>query len=625
MIGRRAHTSVYRELFLSRDFWKWFIASLFIPLALLGSGFDFSNIRLGPWPLYSFLFLVSVLLNGLPIVWEALKGLWNKEINVDELVSIAIVVCLISGEWLEAAIVSSIMVLGSLVEELVSEGARNSIKSLVALSPDTVSLLQDDGTEKEIPLASVKPGDVLSLKPGDTIPVDGIIVKGSTSVDEASLTGESLPVNRGIGSPLSSGTRNLDGHIHLEVLRTGEDSTLGRIITLIQSAESSKVKGTRLVDRYAAWFTPVIICLAALAWIISRDYNHAITVLIVGCPCSFLLSGPIPTVAAIARAAKDGILVKDGLALEALARSETWFFDKTGTLSSGELSLKNLELLDSVDQAKALAYAAAIESGSEHPLGRALVDYVQNLDLPRYEASEIRAQPGYGIGGIVDGHKVDLHTETAKADEEQNLSSIVMDLDGKAVLRLEFQDTLRPHAPSMVKALRSQGVSRLALLSGDQLGPVRHIAETLALDDYKYRLTPQLKLDCLKNEASVGAKTKVFVGDGLNDAPALSSADVGIAMGKRGVDAALDTADIVLLNDTLEALPFLHRLARRMNKIIGINIILSFSINAVSIVLAFLGILSPILGAISHNVGSIAVVCLSASLGLMSSVSRGNT
>lgn len=621
ILGRHTHTSIYKELLVSRDFWKWVLGTLPIGLGLIGGPADLGLPRIPGFPLDlgSLCFLLSLGINGLPIIWGAIQGIRCREINVDELVSLALIACVATGEFLEAAIVSAIMVAGSLVEELVSQGARNSIRDLVDSSPKTVQVLGEDGGEATVELSSVRPGDRLSIRPGQTIGVDGLILQGRGSINEASLTGEFLPVDRKEGEEVSSGTVNLDGHLIVQARRRAEDSTLGRIIALVQAAENSKVAGSRLVDRFARWFTPTILVLAGLAWVLSGRLEQGITVLIVGCPCSFLLSGPVPTVAAIGRAAKAGILVKGGMALEALAESKTWFFDKTGTLTEGWPVLGDIQTLDGLDHDSALAQAAAVETGSEHPLGKALVSHVRARGLFIPQAREIRAQAGVGISGRVGGALVELHGEDPGADSSH--TTVVMELDSRPVLRLVFHDQVRKDAAWALDQLRAQGAGQTVLLSGDQAQPVHTLARSLDIDQAFYRQSPEDKLTRIQAASNRGVT--VFVGDGLNDAPALTAADVGIAMGRAGVDAALETADIVLLEDSIGRLPFLHRLARRMKRTIWINVALSFGLNALAVVLAFLGLLSPILGAISHNIGSIAVVLISASIGLMSTREQG--
>lgn len=617
MVGRHTHRRVYRELLASGEFWTFFVGAILIPAGLALGALKNDWWTWGPFSIPQALLLASVALNGVPIIIGAFKGLMARELNVDELVAIALIACLASAEWFEAATVAAIMKLGSLVEETVSNQARNAIKSLVNLNPATVVLRQADGSEVSVDRAQVQAGDLVVHRPGDVIAVDGVIVQGKASVDEASLTGESVPVNRTEGHEVSSGTINLDGLLLVRALRRGEDSTLSRIIALVQAAEDSKVKGSRLVDRFAKWFTPTILVLAGLTWLITGDWERAITVLIVGCPCSFLLSGPIPTAAAIGRAARLGIMVKDGLALEDIARANEWYFDKTGTLTAGEPRVASLTpqrpaTAGEVDQW--LAWAAAVESGSEHPLGKAVVQEARHRELTIPLAQDITAVPGVGIHGRVAGHRVELAAWDG-SDSPQG-SPVMLKLDGQDSLVFSFHDPERGSATNLASTLRAQGASQVGLLSGDHHGVVHAMGRRLGLDQALGRQTPGLKQQHLQDRQDQGAVT-VFVGDGLNDAPALATARIGIAMGSRGVDAALDTSDVVLMNDQIHLLPFLQRLGRRMGQIIQANILLSFSINLLSIILAFSGMLSPVLGAITHNIGSVLVVSISATLGLM--------
>ncbi len=606
MIGRHSELQVYRELFRSRDFFKALGGALLIPLAFLSGSVtqdilpSLSNSEL--------LLLASMAVNGLPIVIEAIKGLLAREINVDELVSIAILACIFNGYYLEGAIVSAIMVFGALVEEAVSESARNSIRALVEVTPET-AIVEKDGKERTVNVKDVKRGDILVIRAGDTIPVDGVIIQGATSVDESTITGESIPVAKEPHDEAFAGTICVDGFIKIEARRVGEDSTIGRIIRMVEAAEHQKTDSGKIVDRYAFWFTPTILAIAAITYLTTRDVTRAITVLIVGCPCAFLLASPVSTVAAIGRAAKSGILVKGGRYLENVAVSTGFFFDKTGTITRGEPEVVEIRPTEGLSKEELLAMAAAIEKGGMHPLGVAMVNRAQALGLELPQATDIHTQAGSGISGIIDGHEVRI--TTSRISDQRGYTNVDILVAGELAGTVSFLDSPRDTARSTVDALRAQGIGDIVMISGDQLPSVRKVAEVVGIEQYHAAQKPDEKLAAIR---SYTKGMSVYVGDGINDAPALKMASTGIAMGLRGADVALETADIVLMNDRLDELPFLVRLGRRMSRIIKINIMLSFGINLLSLVASYFGLLTPILGAVTHNVGSILVVCLASSI-----------
>ncbi len=606
MIGRHSELHVYRELFRSEDFFKVLGGTLLIPLAFLcmnSPSFFTHSLTYG-----ELLLLVSIAINGLPIIMEAVHGLMAKEINVDELVSIAIIACLLTGNFLEGAVVSAIMVFGALVEEAVSDSARNSIRALVEVTPDT-AVVERDGQERTIDVKDVKQGDILVIRAGETIPVDGTVIEGATSVDEASITGESIPVHKDPGDEAFAGTDCVDGFIKIRASRVGEDSTIGRIIQMVQAAELQKTDSGKIVDKYAALFTPTILTIAALTWIITRDVNRSITVLIVGCPCSFLLASPVSTVAAIGRAAKAGILVKGGKYLENVATASGVFFDKTGTITQGQPEVVAVRTDNGFSEAQVVGMAAAIEKGSLHPLGIATVAKAEAMKLDIAKAAEIHTDTGRGISGRVGEHKVDI--ATSRNVDDNGYSNVDVTVDGKLAGTISFLDLPRESANETLGTLRREGIEDLVMISGDQPASVRKIAKEVGIWQYHAAQKPDEKL------ARITGYTKgnvVYVGDGINDAPALKAASTGIAMGLRGADVALETADIVLMNDRLDQLPFLVRLGRRMSRIIKINILLSFGINLVALAASFFGLLTPIMGAVTHNFGSILVVLLASSI-----------
>ena len=609
MIGRHANLSVYRELFRSEDFFKVALGALLIPVAFFLPKMQVvPHFNLG---LFDIILLISIAINGFPIIVEAIKGLIHREINVDELVSIAIIACVINGNYLEGAVVSAIMVLGALTEEAVSDTARNSIRKLIEVTP-SIAILEREGSELEVDVKNINVGDVVILRAGDTIAVDGTVLEGATAVDESSITGESMPVYKKTGEQVFAGTTCMDGCIKISADRIGRDSTIGRIIEIVEMAEQQKTRSGKIVDTYAAWFTPVILSAAVLTYFFTHDITRAITVLIVGCPCSFLLASPVTTVAAIGRAAKAGIMVKGGKYLENIADSDTFFFDKTGTITSGEPQIVAVHPVGEVSENEVIAMAAAVEKGSLHPLAAAVIKRAEELELDYEKAADIHAEAGQGISGQVDGFQVEIITSNALDDN--GYTNVDVLVNSSRYGSISFTDQPRITAKSTVQSLIHLGVTNIAIVSGDQYSPVKNTAEQVGIDKYYASRKPIEKLGQIKAPAG---KRVVYIGDGINDAPALKAADTGIAMGIRGADVALETADIVLMNDRLEQLPFLIRLSRKMSGIIKTNIRLSFGINFIAVLAGAMGLLTPVSGAIIHNIGSIFVVALAASMRFM--------
>ncbi len=606
MIGRYAKLNVYREIFKSDDFFKLAAGASLIPVALMIQSVD---IRLvSRISLTDFILLVSIVVNGLPIIIEAVKGMAARDINVDELVSIAVIACVLNGNFLEAAVVSSIMVFGALVEEAVSDSARDAIRKLLEITPGT-AMVERGGKEIEVPVAEIREGDILPIREGQVIAVDGEVIEGRAAVQEASLTGEPVPVTKEAKDNVYAGTVIAEGFIRIITLKVGEDATIGKIINMVKAAEQSKIQGTKIVDRYAAWFTPVILGAALITFLITWDITRAITVLIVGCPCSFLLAGPVTTVAAIGRAARAGILVKGGQYLENIARAKVFCFDKTGTITTGHPVVADIIPSDGFDKADLLEVAAAVENKSLHPLAVAIVEKAVADGLPIHEADDIHSLPGVGINGRVNGRQVDIETSDGQSDFGYTTVDVLIDGQKAGIICLE--DRPRPEAADSIRAIAAAGIQKVAMISGDREAPVEKIAKSVGITTWFAGQHPGDKLDRL---AQMGKENMVYVGDGVNDAPALKAADTGIAMGFKGADVALETADIVLMNDTLSQLPFLIRLSKTMARIIKINISLSFLINFLAVGAGALGWLTPVMGAVTHNIGSILVVALAASI-----------
>ncbi len=622
MIGRFAHLGVYNGLFSLREFYLCLGGGA---LALASLGVERAG---GPGYAAILLGLGAVAVNGIPIVIEAAKGLWERRVNVDELVSLAIVASLARGEVLTAATVSFIMTLGALVEEAVSDGARRSIGALAELAPQEAVRLGGDGAEETVPLAEIRVGDRVLVRPGERIPVDAVIESGVTAVDESAITGESLPRERHPGDAILAGTLNYTGRIEARAVKVGEDSTFGKVVRLVVAAEAGKPRAARVVDRYAAWFTPLVMVCAVLAWMLSGDLDRAVAVLVAGCPCALLMAAPTATVAAIGRAARLGILVKGGQFLEEAARADVVLFDKTGTLTLGRPRVDAVSPASGESESSVIGCAACLEKDCNHPLATAVMDAARQAGVSIHAAEAMATEIGLGVRGTVGGRDVEVGSPEMVGGEAalppemrrcladiraRGATALVVRRDGQVLGLIGVADAMKDAAARAVAALRGLGVKTVGILSGDHPRAVDALADRVGIAERWAELKPQDKLDVLARFQEQGRRV-LFVGDGVNDAPALARANVGVAMGAAGSDVALETADIALTNDDIGRLPFLVYLGRRMVAMIGINIGLGLLFNSVAICGGAYGLLSPIAAALFHNVGSIIVVLSSASL-----------
>ena len=622
MIGRFAHLGVYRELAQSRDMYRIGLGGLLGLAGYLWNVGNGSEHTAG-----QALILASLAINGLPIVWGAIGGLVQRKVNVDELVSIAIIASIVQGELVTAVVVSFVMVLGSLIEQVTTGAAYQAIQSLINIHPQTATILVN-GEESTVSVAKVNVGDTLLVKPGDRIPVDGVVREGCTAVDESPMTGEPIPVEKTVGNGVFAGTLNQTGVIKIDATSVGADTTLGKVIKLVSTAEDYKPRAVRLIDRYAAWFTPTILACAGFAWWLTGDAGRAITVLIVGCPCALILAAPTAIVAAIGRAAKSGILVKGGRFLEEAGRAQVVLFDKTGTLTRGEPRISTIVPVEGTDMREVLACAASVEQNSTHPLARAVLKAAHYARITLLKAEDMVAEIGLGVRACVNGRTVEVGSaylgggtmhlplalrERVEGFKETGSTPLVVYEDKRVLGVLAVSDTIRASAKETVSALKRLNIECVGMVSGDHEKSVRHVADEAGLTDAWSNQKPQDKLHVIRDFQGRG-KTVVFVGDGINDAPALATANVGVAMGAAGTDVALETADVALMNDDISKIPFLISLGRRTLRTIKWNVAFGLAFNAVAVVASGWGLLSPIMGAIVHNIGSVLVVLSSAHL-----------
>lgn len=587
-------------------------------IALVLSFFDIPHIA---W--------VAIILCGVPIILEAIIGLITAfDIKADVLVSIALVASICIGEDFAAGEIAFIMQLGALLEEITVSRARAGISKLVHLTPRTARVISS-GEERIVPAEDVDVDDILRVLPGEVIPVDGIITSGETSINQAVMTGESLPVDKAVGDTVSSGTVNQFGSFEMRATKVGEDSSIQRMIKLVQSADAKKARIVGIADRWATWIVIGALSAALLAWIFTGEAIRGVTVLVVFCPCSLVLATPTAIMAAIGNATKHGFLVKEGDALEKLANVSRITFDKTGTLTYGiPRVIRVKSISNDTDDSSLYRIVASVEQFSEHPLGRAIVKcYKDSNGASLLPVDDFKMVAGRGISGRIEGKYVLAGNKEMLLDSgiDTNLiadavseylykgaTAIYIAIDKELVGYIVLSDTIRPESKDMIDTLKRIGAVPV-LLTGDNARSAGAISKDLGIKEMYAECLPEDKLRWIESYQKRGNKV-CMIGDGINDAPALKIADVGIAMGGVGSDIAVDAADIALVDDDIKELPHLVGLSKRMMVTIKINMTFSMTLNFVAIILAIIGTLNPVIGALVHNAGSVLVIVNSALL-----------
>lgn len=570
---------------------------------------------------------IAIILCGLPIILEAIIGLVTAfDIKADVLVSLALVASVLIGEDFAAGEVAFIMQLGALLEELTVSKARAGIEKLVHLTPQTARILTANG-EKIIPAEQVAIGDRIRVLPGETIPVDGVILSGQTSINQAVMTGESLPVDKTVGDEVSSGTVNQFGAFEMEAAKVGEDSSIQRMIRLVQSADAGKAKIVGLADRWATWIVVIALSAAALTWFFSGEIIRAVTILVVFCPCALVLATPTAIMAAIGNATKHGFLVREGDALERLSKVSKVTFDKTGTLTYGMPKVTAIGTCSGFTEREVYAYAAAVEQFSEHPLGKAIVScYKQESEPDLLQAEQFAMIPSEGVTGVVNGKtvkagnlkllkEIPVSSDLTLATEKYLMDGctvIYVAVDNTLAGYIVLADTVRQESAKMIRDIHTLGVQPV-LLTGDNQNAANVIGRQLGIEEIHANCLPEDKLKQIGAHQQQGQEV-CMIGDGINDAPALKKANVGIAMGGVGSDIAVDAADIALVDDEIKELPHLLALSKKMMRTIKLNLTFSMGLNFLAIALAVTGILGPVVGALVHNAGSVVVIINSALL-----------
>jgi Cd2+/Zn2+-exporting ATPase len=576
----------------------------------------------------NWLYLASAIIGGAPIFKLALGNIIRDfDLTAGVMVSIAMIAAMIVGEYSAAALVAFMMLVGEMLENFTVARADNALNELESLLPETVLIRHAHG-EEEAPLQAVRKGDIILVRPGGRVPVDGIILAGDAAVNQASITGESIPVDKEVGDHVFAGTLCIFGALDIRVEQVGQETTLGNMIRMVREARSSQAPVQRIANKYAQYLTPLAIVIAILTYFITQDIIRSITVLIVICPCSLVLATPTAVVAAIGNASKRGVLVKHGTAMEQIGKIDVVAFDKTGTLTLGEPSLRDAIPTNGLHRNELLALTASAERSSEHPLGKAIVAAARKENLTTYMPEKFEMMPGHGILAQVDGKEIIVGNRMLQVKEvviSPDIQSKIgrLERDGHTIVPVAINrevaglmviaDSVRPEAKAAVEHIRNLGIRETVLISGDNKAVAEAIGKELGVDKVYAETLPEQKLDIISEYQKKGLRI-AYVGDGVNDSPALAKADIGIAMGTVGTNVAMETADIVLLTDKLERIPYLIDLSRSGLVVIRNNVIFSMSMNILSVALGMLGIIGPVMGAIMHEASALPVVANSARL-----------
>lgn len=575
---------------------------------------------------------VTIIISGIPLLYLAISRLLHnpgiRKISSALLISIAMFAAIAIGDLFAAGEVVFIMAVGAILEDMTTNRAKKGLRQLLKLTPAQGRRITD-GKEEMIPAEQICPDDLLRVLPGETIPVDGKITAGETSVDQSIMTGESLPVDKGIGEEVFGGTINCFGAIDITATKVGKDSSLQKLIRMVQEAEKKQAPMQRIADTYASYLVPVALSIAIIAGFATGDIVRAVTVLVVFCPCALVLATPTAIMAAIGQAAKYGVIIKSGEALERMGKTNTIAFDKTGTLTYGRLAICDILSFDAgFSEKELLSLAASVEAKSEHPLGKAITAHAREKETPILETDAFQMQAGKGIQAKISGQNFFFGSENFMMEQQVSLSetarreiqrlqtegkiSILLAIEHRCIGLFALSDILRPEAVDIVTALASMHTKTI-LLTGDNQRTADYFAKKAGISEVYAALLPEEKVEKIEKLQSDG-KSVCMIGDGVNDAPALKCADIGIAMGSMGSDISIEAADIALMSDDIRKIPYIKRLSNATVRTIFFSISLSMCINFIAVFLSVLGVLNPTVGALVHNAGSCLVVFIAALL-----------
>lgn len=575
---------------------------------------------------------VTVIISGIPLlylaVWRIIHNPGISKISSALLISIAMFAAIAIGDLFAAGEVAFIMAIGAILEDMTTERAKKGLKSLIGLVP-TQGRKIVNGKEEMIQTEAIRKGDILRVLPGETIPVDGIIIAGETSIDQSVVTGESLPADKGVGEDVFCGTINRFGSIDIKAAKVGENSSLQKLIRMVQDAEKKQAPMQRIADKCASWLVPIALLIAVIAGIATQDIVRAVTVLVVFCPCALVLATPTAVMAAIGQATKHGVIIKSGEALERMGKASIIAFDKTGTLTYGRLEVSDIcSFDDSIGEEKLLFLTACAEAKSEHPLGKAIVAYAREKEIQTVESDSFKMLTGKGICAEVSGRKLfcgnekyltengiaidsKVHSELERLRAHGKASVLVAE-EKQCIGILALSDVLRPEAKDIAAKLNAMN-TKTVLMTGDNKKTADYFAGQVGIAEVCAELLPEEKVNRIR-ELQAGGTNVCMIGDGVNDAPALKTASVGVVMGGMGSDIAVEAADIVLMSDDISRIPYLKRLSNAAAGTIKFSITLSMCINFIAVTLSVLKMLTPTTGALVHNAGSCFVVFIAALL-----------
>ncbi|MFW5857539.1 MAG: heavy metal translocating P-type ATPase [Planctomycetota bacterium] len=568
--------------------------------------------------------LAGAIFLGAPLVAVAARDVLRGRLRMSELAALAVLASFASGLYAEAGLIAFFLQMGELIQNRTALGAEASIEGLIRLTPRTAHRIRD-GKEEEVAVSTLQADDRVRVRPGENVPADGIIVLGETTINQASITGESLPVDKSVEDQVFAGTENYTGAIDVRVTNVGEDTTLGRVRRLILEAERTRLPIMQIIDRHVQWYTPAILMIAALIYFFSGEASYAIATLVVACPCALVMATPTAMVAGLTSAARLGVLVKNVTHLESAAELTSIVCDKTGTLTTGELAVSRLAPADGVEAAELLRVAAGAERHSNHPVARALVRVAGEAKLTLPEPADVQETGGKGVSATVDGQAILIGRETFLKEsgvdfshltepemrESEGFSTLYVARDGKCIGWIGLEDHARPEARQATEQLREEGVRNITMLTGDRWAVAKRVAAELGCTDVVAECLPEQKLELVEQMKARGHRVAV-VGDGVNDAPALAAGNLGIAMGAAGNDIAVNSASIALMSNDLRRLPFLIRLSRFVRRVVYQNLGWGVFFIVVGIWLSATGRLSPVEAAVLHCLGSLPVIFNSA-------------